>query len=293
MKKIIVSIAFLAAGLFSQAQVLPSLLIPFDASSPAASVVMPSEGASSEANDAAVVLLPAHYNAWAGFSSWAPAAVACNILSAGASARIGDKMAFGLSYRSFKDQPYEIKNSTGSGTTMYSPADMFLSLSFSYATTDKLGLGMKLRYVTSAIGPELKGTAFCADLSAYYKNGCWSAGAGLFNIGSKIDWGADKYSLPAVAKAGAAYELGAFKAGMEAEYLLEGAFGASAAAEYCIAGIASAKAGYHYGNKEKGLASFASAGLGVKYFGVSLNAAYLFASETLGGSWMVGLGYSF
>lgn len=60
-----------------------------------------------------------------------------------------------------------------------------------------------------------------------------------------------------------------------------------------VSGIAFLRAGYHYGTQDKGLPSFASAGLGLKFAGVELNAAYLFASEALGGTMTFGLGYSF
>lgn len=60
-----------------------------------------------------------------------------------------------------------------------------------------------------------------------------------------------------------------------------------------VSGIVFLRAGYHYGTQDKGLPSFASAGLGVKFFGVELNAAYLFASDAIGGTMTFGLGYSF
>lgn len=60
-----------------------------------------------------------------------------------------------------------------------------------------------------------------------------------------------------------------------------------------VSGIAFLRAGYHYGTRDKGLPSFASTGLGLKFAGVELNAAYLFASEALGGTMTFGLGYSF
>ncbi len=60
-----------------------------------------------------------------------------------------------------------------------------------------------------------------------------------------------------------------------------------------VSGIAFLRVGYHYSTQDKGLPSFASAGLGLKFAGVELNAAYLFASEALGNTMTFGLGYSF
>jgi hypothetical protein len=53
------------------------------------------------------------------------------------------------------------------------------------------------------------------------------------------------------------------------------------------------RAGYHYGDKSQGLASFASLGAGVQFAGVELSAAWLTASPTLGNSLLFSLGYSF
>ena len=54
------------------------------------------------------------------------------------------------------------------------------------------------------------------------------------------------------------------------------------------------RGGYHYGNASKGvIPSYASLGLGVKFFGVSIDAAYLFGSEILKNSFGVSLGYEF
>ena len=68
---------------------------------------------------------------------------------------------------------------------------------------------------------------------------------------------------------------------------------AAAGVQYSFRDMVFARAGYHYGADKAVLPSFASAGLGVKFFGVELNVAYLFASDALGGTMTFGLGYSF
>ena len=54
-----------------------------------------------------------------------------------------------------------------------------------------------------------------------------------------------------------------------------------------------ARVGYHYGNSANVIPSYASAGFGLKLFGVHLDFAYMFASEVLSNSMIVSLGYSF
>ena len=63
--------------------------------------------------------------------------------------------------------------------------------------------------------------------------------------------------------------------------------------EYGIADIAFVRAGYHYGDAAKALPSYASLGLGAQFAGVSLDLAFLTASESLGNTLLFGLGYSF
>lgn len=53
------------------------------------------------------------------------------------------------------------------------------------------------------------------------------------------------------------------------------------------------RAGYHYGDGEKALPSFASVGAGLSFFGISMDFSYLLASRNLSGTMLFGLGYRF
>lgn len=79
----------------------------------------------------------------------------------------------------------------------------------------------------------------------------------------------------------------------EADYVLDGGLMAGAGAEYVLADIASIRAGYHFGNSMNVVQSYASLGAGVKFVGIALDFTYILASDTLGGSFMAGLRYSF
>ena len=76
-------------------------------------------------------------------------------------------------------------------------------------------------------------------------------------------------------------------------FKVSGAVMLNAGAEYCFADILFARAGFHYGDAAKAVPTFISAGLGAKYAGVQLDAAYIFASPTIGNSLMLTLGYAF
>ena len=71
--------------------------------------------------------------------------------------------------------------------------------------------------------------------------------------------------------------------------------GCAVGAEYEYDSMIAVRAGYHYGSRENGLPSYASVGVGVKFFGVNVDAAYLIGSPTspLRNTFTVGVGYSF
>ena len=293
MRRTIIIVCLLCVHVLVNAQSVPSLLLPGDASSTVAPTVLMNVDRAFESNPAAAVFAPGRFGAWAGGAAWAPKTAGTTIIAGGASARFGDKIAVAVSYRSLADKPYEIVSASGSVTGTFTPADKIISLGSSFKIGSSLGAGLMLRYLTSAIGTDLKGSTFCADLSLFYSKEALSAGLSVRNLGGKISWGDDAYALPLNASLGAAYSVAGLKAGLEVNYLFEGAFGAGVGAEYLIADIATVRAGYHLGDKSKGLTSYVSLGLGAKFAGVCLDAAYLLASETLGGSLVAGLSYSF
>lgn len=73
------------------------------------------------------------------------------------------------------------------------------------------------------------------------------------------------------------------------------ALNVSAGAEYAWMEHLMLRGGYHYGDKNKGDASYATAGAGVEYAGVHLDFAWMFAGhECLArNTFWISLGYSF
>ena len=126
-----------------------------------------------------------------------------------------------------------------------------------------------------------------------YAKDAFSAALGVCNVGSALSYGGESYALPMFAKAGAAYSASGFTASAEVDYLFSGALMAGVGAEYCIVDIVSLRAGFHYGDAAKAIPTYASVGLGVKFAGVHLDAAYLLASKALGNTLTVSLGYAF
>ena len=297
MKRIIISLILPAlAAVAASAQSMPSLLIPGDpVSASVAGSGIAREATAFAVNDnaSAMSLSSGTFAASASYGMWAPEAADSRLVNAGAYCRLGARAALGFSGSYIIDRQMNITGSDGIVTGTFSPKDIVARVGFSYLITDCLSAGVTAKMIYSSIGPDISGTAFGGDISVMYRQGALSAAAAVCNLGTAINYGGASWSMPAYAKAGAAYSVIGLTLSAEADYLFEGAFAAALGAEYGIADIAFLRAGYHYGARDKGLPSFASVGLGVKYAGVELNAACLLASRTLANSLLLGLGYRF
>lgn len=276
MKKILISLIFCVSAFATGAQSVSSLLIP------------------AEMSPESAALSGVSHTAWAQYGRWAPGTAATTILGAGAYSALGSKLALGLDVRSFKDSPYDITTASGIASGSFSPSDLAAGLSIYYSFGDALRIGLAGRYVSSAIAPSAKGSAFCGDFSAIWRKDAYGVVAGVYNLGTKISYGTStSYALPAFVRLGGYYAVSGVTVRAAADYLLQGAFGALVTAEYTIADIVTPKVGYHYGNPELGLPSYALIGLNAGFYGVGLSVSCLLASETLGGSLQLGLSYSF
>ena len=299
MKKIILSILVACAmpALSASAQALSSLLIPSApeyAAMGGASVALEAGAFAAENNAAAMSLSDDSFAVAAGYGLWAPETAGSQLAGLGAFARVGERVGIGLSGRYTMEKPMNISSAAGGILGTFAPSELGANLAVSVKVIDGLSVGVTGKFVRSSIGEELSGSAFGADISVAWRKDGLSAGAAVCNLGSKVKYGDSSYSMPMLVKAGAAYgaDFG-LTASVEADYLFSGAFAAGLGLEYNLFDIGFLRAGYHYGDKSQGLASFASLGAGVQFAGVELSAAWLTASPTLGNSLLFSLGYSF
>lgn len=298
MKKILTIIVASVWSAASFAQVLPSLLVNSDpqAMGAAGISVLGSPAYALQGYAASTVFMEGTGSAGVSYGSWQPKAASDKILGASASVRLG-KLGVALEYKNFAQPAYEVTGITGSVsqvTPSFTPKESSFALGIGYRILENLSAAVTVRSTSSVLASDAKASVFGVDVSAMYASDALQAGLAVCNIGGKVNYGESDYKQPALLKAGAAYEvIEGLKAAAEFTYLFEGAFGASLGAEYCYADIVSARAGYHLGSKDKGLPSYASIGLGAKYFGIGLNLSYLLASDTIGGSFLAGLSYSF
>ena len=299
MKKIILSILVACAmpALSASAQALSSLLIPSApeyAAMGGASVALEAGAFAAENNAAAMSLSDDSFAVAAGYGLWAPETTGSQLVGLGAFTRVGERVGIGLSGRYTMEKPMNISSAAGGILGTFTPSELGANLAVSVKVIDGLSVGVTGKFVRSSIGEELSGSAFGADVSVAWRKDGLSAGAAVCNLGSKVKYGDSSYSMPMLVKAGAAYSADfGLTASVEADYLFSGAFAAGLGLEYNLFDIGFLRAGYHYGDKSQGLASFASLGAGVQFAGVELSAAWLTASPTLGNSLLFSLGYSF
>ncbi|MDO4827606.1 MAG: PorV/PorQ family protein [Bacteroidia bacterium] len=292
---------FFAGGVLLNAQTLPSLFVSSDAAAAgtALSSIGKSAGAYSlESNVASMAFMDKKTSFGASFGLWQPSYASNKVLGLGAAYRVSKRLALGLQAKSLGQQPYDIVTESGLVKGSYSPKDISVGIGVAYAFTDFLSAGVTARMVTSHLAEDASANVLGLDAALFFKREALSAGFALCNLGGKFSYGRDTYSQPSMLKAGGAYRFdylngNSVTGSLEADYLFEGAFSAAAGAEYGFADMVFARLGYHYGSSDKGLPSFASAGLGIKLYGISLDLAYLFLSETLRNSLNISIGYSF
>ncbi len=297
--------AFLAVMVLSvsgmSAQTLPSLLLsqdPASVSKGMSGVAADGGAFSLQNNVAAMSLSESTLDAKAGMGLWQPSYADLKIAGAGGMFRLG-KLGMGLDFKMLMMPSYGGVSDNGAALrdSEFTPSEINLAAGVSYAFIDCLSAGVTLRYAGSKLAADASATVFGADVAVYFKKNGLSAGVSVNNIGTKVKYSETEYSQPMLAKIGAGYELGfgasalAFTA--EADVLFAGGVMAGAGCEYSFKDMVFARAGYHYGDSPAVIPSYASAGLGLKFFGVKLDFAYMFASDVLANSMCVSLGYSF
>jgi len=207
---------------------------------------------------------------------------------------VSNRVALSVEGRNFSDKPYDIVSAQGQITGSFKPSDFIVGAGVSVGFSDTFGATLKGRYVSSAIAPDAKGGAFCADVSVDYKGAIAFVSAGVRNLGSQINYGGASYALPAMAAvSGGVRPVDGLTIGAEVDYLFKGGLMAGLGVEYTIVNIVSLRGGFHYGDPAKAIPMYASVGLGLQFAGVHLDAAFLLASKTLGNTLMFGLGYAF
>ena len=269
----------------AKAQIVPSVLVPGSA-----------EGLSLlKGNDLSGQMLLSGKNS-VGLSGglWAPGSSDNLYLGASAKYRPDRRLMLELGFKRLSDLNESVGFlPNGTPSEPFKTTEMKISAGAGYEFLDGFSAGVRVAYVGCNYGNNLKGSGVTGDLFVSYKLSGFVFSLGAENIGTSVRINDRQFALPGLASFDAYYCKNGLEAHADVRYLFSGGVMADAGLEYCVAEIVSFRAGYHFGSSAAPLPSFASAGLGVKLFGVSLDASYLFASETLGGTVMLSFGYEF
>ena len=219
----------------------------------------------------------------ANLSMWAPKMMNSKVFGLKAYYCVSPSFELNLEGGMVNGLPYEMSDELGGYSESFTPRDFAAKLGASYKLAAGLSFGAKVTYLRSSLAKETGLNTFGIDAAVQYRKNGLKAEIGACNLASPV----------ALGKADVSYSIAGFTAAAEFDYLFKGGMMAGVGAEYTIAKIASIRAGYHYGNEEKAIPSYVSAGLGFKFAGVHIDAAYIIYKAPLAGTISASLGYSF
>ncbi len=296
MKRIVLALAVGFLSTLGYAQSIPMLNVSPDAAvagMAAVGVTGEASAYSFENNIAATVLGDSRMAVGAGYGMWQPSATKAGVLSASGYYKLGEKFAVALNYKDFSYQSYKSMSQEGQSGKEFKPKENTFGLGFAYLLSENLSAGLNVKMASSSLAESAKASTFGVDVALKYQKDAVQAGLTVNNVGGKVNYGSTSYALPSMMKAGASYSVSNLTAAAQVDFMFKSGMGAGLGLEYAIKEIAFVRGGYHYGSGDNAMPSFASLGLGLAFAGVRFDAAYLLASESLGGTMMFNLSYSF
>lgn len=219
-------------------------------------------------------------------------------ISAGAGFRIGKRVGLSVAANYNIGAEYEQMDEFGNNTGSFRTSSMLFVAGIGVKAIDMLSFGVNFKYALERLQPEDNPGAFASDIYALFKWKGLGVAAGVANLGTKVrDASGASYSLPASGRVGVGYadEVAArhfVEANLDADCYFSGAFSAAAGVQYGWNDLLFVRAGYRYATGTCVLPSSASAGLGVKFFGVKIDAAYFYIPSISQSRISVGISYS-
>lgn len=238
----------------------------------------------------------------ASYGKWQPEVSGNQIMALAGYGKISENIALTAGFKYFTHKSYDISDATGNLQGSFTPKEFSAGVGLAVKILPVLSASVNAGYLSSDIGGPKKAGAFTADIGLLLHLKYLNIGLTASNLGSKIDYGGiTKYSLPANLKLGAGVSrtyAGKHKvsANLQGEMLLkESAFSAGVGAEYMYNNLIAVRGGYHYGEKQKTIPGYGSAGIGIRLAGIQLDAAYLFANSDspLRNTFFISLGWGF
>lgn len=225
--------------------------------------------------------------------------MASSSLNAGAGLRIGKRLGLSLAGNYNFGSEYEIIDEYGNRGGHFKTSSMLYSLGLGVKIIDMLSIGVNLKYAMEKLGPEDNKGAFASDIYLMFMRKGLGVAVGACNVGTRVrDAAGMSFSLPSSARAGVSYSHVFGKnhlldANLDADFYFSGKTSAAAGLQYGFHDMIFVRGGYRFSSQAAPVPSYASVGLGVKFWGVHIDASYLFASKTLKNSFSLSLGYRF
>lgn len=235
------------------------------------------------------------------YQRWAPTKT--NYASAGFSYNINDRIGLCAGLITGIDPTQRESSIEGAGDA-FTPIDIHAGVGVAYRFVGWMSAGVNVKYACQGLAKGYTLSAVLADafVMASYKG--FRGTVGVSSVGSRAFYGAksalsDSYPVPGALSVAAGYsECFAQRHNFEAEIDVHYIFAVPAAvvsvgAGYSFDKYASVRGGYCYGGKF--MPSYGSLGLGTSIKGARLDASYIIAGKgnPMGGTFALGLGYSF
>lgn len=243
------------------------------------------------------------------YGLWQPGFSSNNVVSAAGYGRVTKFMTVAAGVKYLTHQSFDKVDEIGMTVGTVNPNEVIAGIGLGFKILPIMSLSVNANYVHSNIGAPKNAGAFAADFGLMLDLKFMRIGLTANNIGTGLNYGGpNSYPLPSNIKLGLGtiQSLGAEKtssisAFLDAGYVLdrpaEKNVIAGVGVEYAWKRFFRVSAGYHYGNDQLYVpGQYVSVGLGTSFFGVSLNASYMYGLDkesTLSNTFSIGIGYSF
>lgn len=250
-------------------------------------------------------LIDGKFAAAVSYGYFQPTVTKSHNVSASAVYRIDSRFSVTAGFLENIGRRYEVTSDSGYDLGSYLPNDFKVGAGLCWNILEGLSAGLALNYAQSSPFPRIDGvkpvmrTAF-ADVQVRYASLSWlGVSLAATNLGIPVKSASGKsYLLPMQARVsvdgGKDFGRHSVRASIDAgAYFKPAAFNGSLGVEYAYDKHYFVRAGGHYCGKGVGIPSFFSLGAGIKFAGLSFDAAWNYASGPMKNSFAFGVGYSF
>ena len=231
------------------------------------------------------------------YGKWMPSLDPSDRFGASVEYRAGN-FGIGVSFTDVLDTPYEVLGSTGVSEGTFTPNYMKVGLGLAYKLPLGFSLGLEAKYLKRNQSTTTSYESLAGSMIVNWNLKSLSVSVGVENVGSMVTTeSGSSFSLPSSVLLSCAYSLGSedhnVAADVDFNYYFSNAVAGALGVEYGFKNLFFARVGYNMACSAAPYPSFAAGGLGVKLFGFKLDAAMLFGQESLNGTMIFSLAYSF